>query len=400
MGATLGNWEFLSQTNDKVYCVPEDDRFKFVKGEVKAVLCMFIDWKQAYSRQCHTLGVQSFINNGVRPSLIPLLVSYFEDREMRVRWHGKLSAPRKLPGGGAMGATLGNWEFLSQTNDNADCVPEDDRFKFVDDLSTLEVINLLTIGLSSFNFKQQVASDIPTHGQIINNENLESQKYLTQINQWTDEHKMVINAKKTKAMVFNFTNNHQFTTRLQLKRQNIEVVEEMKILGTIVKNNLSWDDNCQHLIRKVNARMQLLRSILSFGASNEELWTIFCRSVLEQSCVLWHNSLTIENTEDLERTQKSFTKLVLKDKYLNYESALTKLNLVNLQERRSELCLKFARSGIKKNDKMNDLFPLNQKEHKMQTRGNEKFEVIFSNTERLKHSSGMLECFMHAKIFE
>ena len=26
------------------------------KGEVNAVLCMFIDWKQAYSRQCHTLG--------------------------------------------------------------------------------------------------------------------------------------------------------------------------------------------------------------------------------------------------------------------------------------------------------------------------------------------------------
>ena len=99
------------------------------KGEINAVLCMFIDWKQAYSRQCHTLGVQSFMKNGVRPSLIPLLISYFEDREMRVKWHGKLSEPRKLPGGGAMGASLGNWEFLSQTNDNADRVPEDDRFK-------------------------------------------------------------------------------------------------------------------------------------------------------------------------------------------------------------------------------------------------------------------------------
>ena len=93
---------------------------KNAKGEVNAVLCLFIDWKQAYSRQCHTLGVQSFINNGVRPSLIPLLISYFEDRQMRVKWHGHLSQPRKLPGGGAMGASLGNWEFLSQTNDNAD----------------------------------------------------------------------------------------------------------------------------------------------------------------------------------------------------------------------------------------------------------------------------------------
>ena len=152
------------------------------KGEINAVLCMFVDWKQAYSRQCHTLGVESFIKNGVRPSLIPLLISYFEDREMRVKWHGKLSKPRKLPGGGAMGASLGNWEFLSQTNVNADCIPEDDRFKFVDDLSTLEVINLLTIGLSSLFMKNQVPSDLPTHGQFVDASNLRSQSYLDQIN--------------------------------------------------------------------------------------------------------------------------------------------------------------------------------------------------------------------------
>jgi hypothetical protein len=100
-----------------------------------------------------------FSKNGVQPSLISLLISYFEDREMRVKWHGKLSQPRKLPGGGAMGASLGNWEFLSQTNDNANCVPEEDRFKFVDDLTTLEIINLLTIGLSSLYMKNHVPSD-------------------------------------------------------------------------------------------------------------------------------------------------------------------------------------------------------------------------------------------------
>ena len=59
------------------------------KGEVNAVLCLFIDLKQAYSRQCHMLGVNSFINNGVRASLIPLLISYFEDREMPVSSLGK-----------------------------------------------------------------------------------------------------------------------------------------------------------------------------------------------------------------------------------------------------------------------------------------------------------------------
>ena len=102
---------------------------------------MFVDWKQAYSRQCHTLGVKSFMKNGVRPALIPLLISYFEDQQMKVKWHGKISKSRNLPGSGAMGANLGNWEFLSQTNDNADSIPVNDRFKFMDDCLGWKSIN-------------------------------------------------------------------------------------------------------------------------------------------------------------------------------------------------------------------------------------------------------------------
>ena len=93
------------------------------KGEVHAVLATFVDWKAAYSHQCHKLGIESFIRNRVRPSLIPLLISYFQNRQMRVKFHGEMSEKRHQPGSGAQGATLGNWEFLSQTNDNANCVP-------------------------------------------------------------------------------------------------------------------------------------------------------------------------------------------------------------------------------------------------------------------------------------
>ena len=136
---------------------------------------------------------------------------------MRVKWHGEMSGSRNLPGGGAMGATLGIWEYLSQSNSNANCVPVEDRFKFVDDLTVLEIINLLTVGLSCFNFKNQVPSDVPIHGQFVDNKNLKSQKYLNEIAEWTDKQMMTISQKKTKAMIFNFTDLYQFTTRLSLK---------------------------------------------------------------------------------------------------------------------------------------------------------------------------------------
>ena len=43
---------------------------------------------------------------------------------------------------------------------------------------------------------------------------------------------------RKKAMIFNFTNNYQFSTRLNLKGTNIEIVDKMKILGTIINNQL------------------------------------------------------------------------------------------------------------------------------------------------------------------
>ena len=89
----------------------------------------------------------------------------------------------------------------------------------------------------------------------------------------------------------------------------------MKILGTVVTDQLSWDENCSILVKKVNARMQLLRKVRSFGSSNEEmvhLWKLFCRSILEQTCVLWDSGLTEQNRNDLERTQKTFTNLCYK----------------------------------------------------------------------------------------
>ena len=94
---------------------------------------------------------------------------------MSVKWHGQRSVPRKVNGGGPQGATLGILEYLSQSNDCANVVSESDRFRFVDDLTVLEIVNLLTVGITSYNLKQHIPSDIPSHNQFIPPENLGSQ---------------------------------------------------------------------------------------------------------------------------------------------------------------------------------------------------------------------------------
>ena len=359
------------------------------RGDVFAVIANLIDWNNAFPRQCPKLGIESFIQNGVRPALIPVLINYFQDREMSVKWHGCRSSPRKVAGGGPQGASIGLLEYLSQSNNNADVVNQNERFKFLDDLSILEIVNLLTVGISSFNMKQNVPSDIPIDSQYIPAESLKSNDWLKAINEWTLEHKMMINEKKCKTMIFNYTDNHQFTTRLNINDAPIEVIDSTRLLGTIISSDLKWDLNTANIVKKANARMELLRKVASFGTNPEDLKTIyivFIRSLLEQSATVWHSSLTEENKSDLERVQKTALKVILGDSYINYETALRKLDMENLDSRRRNLCLRFAIKASR-NPKCREMFPVNDKNHTMNTRKHDKFKVQHANTARLKKFS-------------
>ena len=132
-----------------------------------------------------------------------------------------------MPGSGAMGSSLGNWEFDSQTNHNADCIPEDDIWEFVDDLSFIEILNLINISLASHNTRQQVPNNVPTYGQVIPSSHLKSQQYIDNINKWTKNQEMIISEKKTKSMIVNFTNNYQYHTRMKINGSIIEDVDKI-----------------------------------------------------------------------------------------------------------------------------------------------------------------------------
>ena len=77
--------------------------------------------------------------------------------------------------------------------------------------------------------------------------------------------------------------------------------------------------------------------------------------------------------------------MVLGKKYMNYNTALLKLNMTSLEERRQHINLKFAKEAVK-NNTMNDLFFENKnKYYKM--RNNEKYHVFHANTERKRKFS-------------
>ena len=306
---------------------------------------------------------------------------------MQVKWNGKTSKTKNMNGGGAQGGLLGILEYLSQNNDCAGFLSDEDRYKYIDDLSILEIINLISVGISSYNCKLQIPSDIGTENKFIPPENISTQKHLNQINDWTNEKKMMVNSDKSKYMIVNYTRNYQFNTRLVLDENLLKQVAETRLLGVIVDERLSWQSNTSHIVKKAYKRMTILHKLYEFAVPLEDLIDIFIlyiRSVLESSAAVWHSSLTEGQVLEIERVQKVALRIILKDEYINYDTALQACNLLTLHERREDLCATFAKKCTK-NPKTADMFPLN--DHAYETRHPEKYLVTHANTNRLAKSS-------------
>ena len=353
-----------------------------------AVIAKLIDWSQAFDRVDAKLGLEAFIKCGLRPSLVPLLGSFFQDRRMIVKWHGCVSTERDLPGGVPQGSLFGNLQYKVSSNDNANHVDPQMKYKFVDDLSLLEKINLIIAGISSYNFKQHVASDIGTDQSYIPSQNLSSQKSLNNIETWTSQNLAKLNVQKTKIMVFNFNDNFQFATRLHLEDTLLEITEESKLLGTIVTSDLKWQKNTEMLTKKAYQRMQILHKLIAFHVDIDdlkEIYILYIRSILEYNCPVWHFSLTDEDRQNLERVQKIACRLILQADYEDYKQALNILNLEDLDSRRTSLCLKFAKKSSK-HSKLADMFPKNCPQP-YSLRSREKYLVHPAKTERLLNSA-------------
>ena len=145
---------------------------------------------------------------------------------MQVKFNGELSEFLALVGGGPQGTLLGQIEYIVQSNDNASSVPPEDRFKYIDDLSILQLVFLSGL-LKQYNFQDHVASDIAVEEKFISPDNLATQEHLQKISEWTKDSKMKLNEGKCNFILFSRSSD-LFTTRLSISNVNLERLREVK----------------------------------------------------------------------------------------------------------------------------------------------------------------------------
>ena len=107
------------------------------------------------------------------------------------------------------------------------------------------------------------------------------------------------------------------------------------------------------------------------------------RSILDLAVPAWQGALIVAQKLDIERVQKGALHIILGEQYENYTHALKLTNLEKLENRRVELCYRFAKK-CEKNDKHKHWFV--NKPSLFTRQKPQRYKTVIARTDRLKKS--------------
>ena len=336
-----------------------------------ATLFAGIDISKGFNKIDHLKLVQILaIEMQVPCWLLKIVVSYLSGRTLTLRRQGHTSATEEMPGGTPAGAPLGLLCFLIMFNRagppaNHTSIGEQvtvaktkrkptekAKVKWVDDMSLMVSLDLAT------SLEPDTRPDIPRPvpyrgrlGLMLPSGNNELQRELDKLNFYADNHKMSINHDKTKIMLFSRQKKYDFLPELQfIQNQNIEVVEEMKIVGVIVRSDLKTCSNTKYIIKKAYSRMWIIRRLKALGASKARLLDVLEKQVLstlQLAIPAWDCFLTLQERTDLSRVFRTGLRIIWGQQYISFEQCIHESKLKTLQQKRDQIVKKFVKKSVK-----------------------------------------------------
>ena len=223
--------------------------------------------------------------------------------------------------------------------------------KYVDDMTAAHAVNLkddLTINAQKVWVKPPLKRE--RFEQVLRDDKNIMQQQITDLCQYAAENEMKLNKDKTKVMLFNTAKQSDFMPEIVVDNENLEVVEEFKLLGVMITSDLKWETNTEYITKKAYKRLWMIRRLKNLGMNTKSLVKIFTtqiRSVLEFGAVTWHPMLTKENSNAIERLRKTALAIILSPDYRSYGEALDITKLERLDKRRIALSLNFAKKATK-----------------------------------------------------
>ena len=328
-----------------------------------AVLVASVDISKAFNRIDHNLVIQDLYDMQTPAWLLHIVISYLSDRSMFLTFNNSTSSQKSLPGGGPQGAYLGGLIFIIKYNGAFLRPPvprpihgpvsasKSKKVKFVDDGSIAVSVNLKQCLVPDQNERPKPLTYHERTCHVLPPQNNLLQHYIHDVEDFTKNNKMIINKEKTKVISFNKSRKWDFPPEVKFKDGSlIEHVSDMKLVGVILSANLSWYKNTEYICDKAKQKLWILRRMKKLRFSIPTLYDVYkkeVRSIVEMAVPVWHSGLTKQQTSTIEKIQKLAFKIILGEHYKSYVQARKLLSAQTLDDRRSKLCLTFAKKNLK-----------------------------------------------------
>lgn len=238
------------------------------KSEIAAAV--FLDFRKAFDLVSHEILIKKlnlYLNNY---STIKFIMSFLDTRTQRVYVNGNYSSIGTVYCGVPQGSILGPLLFCLYINDlplyiknnNVSCD------LFADD----GTLHTCSADLSAIQHDLQDS--------------------LNDVKEWCIYNKMVINAEKTKCMLFTTRQKRQkapLFVKIQLEGDQVEQVDSHRLLGVTLDEDFTWKLHISNVNRLVAKNLHLLKKLKLYVDRNalKSFFTAHCLSHINYASTLW-----------------------------------------------------------------------------------------------------------------
>lgn len=342
-------------------------------------IAVFLDFSKAFDLVWHNGLIKKLNKLGLKGQIINYIIDFLKDRTIKVKTNEDISDPFELENGTPQGSILSPTLFNIMINDIFDGVSNKvSTSKFADD-------GALWIRSPRSDTCQRYL-----------------QGALNQVSTWADKWGFQLNSEKTTGMFFSRPRQNPEKPRLTINRKQIKYDKEVRFLGLIFDEHLTWESHIKDIKTRCAKDLNLMRHLAGtdWGANKRSLNIVYqslIKSKIEYGAAIYNptaktykdllNSIQCESLRMVHRLPRG----------TSLESILALSGELPLELRREQLLLNFW-AGSSHLPIMEKVFRTDLTKHtEALIRNKPSFEPICSRINKLLQSSEIKEIRLQEK---